>query len=346
VLFATTAVGLLMVASGLNSERTGVTIETGIALMLVLSPLIIGALALLLRHTGMVILTPEGVRLHRLGRERFVPYDLIVEIRSRARIVGPALVIVGDSQRVRIPRTVEALPQLYRQLLRRVPTATRNAALGARPSVPGSDPVTKGAAAPQVGGSEPVYDFDVDRHVWVLYIAGTVLLTLVYLGIGLLGLWLSLVQGDVPPLTWAWLRGTLILFVLTSLLFVPALVFIVRGLLTKRGPFRIEQPVALQLFHDRLRYRFPRRLLARAPRRGDVWHERPAQTLQQVTLEPIPFSARARVDGVLVSQRMTRYALLLTFEDGARLIVDRERAAQWSQTLETLRAIITQLYGL
>jgi hypothetical protein len=64
-----------------------------------------------------------------------------------------------------------------------------------------------------------------------------------------------------------------------------------------------------------------------------------------VTLVPVPFSAQARVAGALASRRTTRYVLRLTFEDGAQLIVDQERAAQWGQTPEHLHAIIEQLYA-
>jgi hypothetical protein len=168
---------------------------------------------------------------------------------------------------------------------------------------------------------------------------------LTYLGISLSGLWVGWVRGTVPPFTWERLRGPAILFALTSLLFVPAILLVVRGLRTRVGPFGVEQPVALQLFRDRLRYRFPRRPLRRTPRRGGVWHERPARDLQRVTLAPVPFSAQARVDGALVSRRTTRYVLFFTFEDGMRLVVDPERAAQWGQTPENLHAIFAELYG-
>jgi hypothetical protein len=149
----------------------------------------------------------------------------------------------------------------------------------------------------------------------------------------------------VPPFTWARLRGPRILFVLTSLLFVPAILLVVQRLRTHVGPFGIAQPVALHLFRDRLRYRFPRRPLGRAPRRGDVWHERPARDLQHAALAPVPFSAQARVAGALASRRTTRYVVRLTFADGAQWVVGQERAAQWGQTPEQLHAILGQLYG-
>jgi hypothetical protein len=328
VLFAVVAVCLVVVVAALSGTESGITMEASVMLVMVLSPLVVVALYLLARHTGMVVLTRSGVSLRRLGRERFLPYDRVVELRSQPRIGGPALVVRGSDRTIRIPRAVEDRPRLYQQLRRRVPAAARDAALREPASAPG-----------------PVYAFEVDRRVWALYVAGTVLLVLAYLGIGLSGLWVGWARGTVPPFTWARLRGPGMLFALTSLLFVPAILLVVRGLRTHVGPFGVEQPVALQLFRDRLRYRFPRRPLGRASRRGDVWHERPARDLQHAALEPVPFSAQARVAGALASRRTTRYVVRLTFEDGAQWVVGQERAAQWGQTPEQLHAIIEQLYG-
>jgi hypothetical protein len=161
------------------------------------------------------------------------------------------------------------------------------------------------------------------------------LFTAVYLGIGLMGLWISLARGDVPPFTWLWLRDTLIVFVIVSALFLPVLIWILRSFFTAYGPFQIRQPVALELLPQSLRYRFPLR----------PWQVRSADDLQRIWVESIPVEARARADGVVISQLVTRIMLLLEFSDNTRLIVDQERAMQLNTSVEQLREILKQVYG-
>jgi hypothetical protein len=341
VFFALLAISLLMLAAGLNGEATGVTLRTGVGLFLLFSPLMIGALILLRQNTGMVVLTREGIVLRRPGRERFLPYTEITELRSRPHIGGLAVVVRGTGQTLRIPRTVKNLPQLYQQLLNRAPSDVQDA-IFRKPAPPPTVPSPEAVKMPATAPGEPVYAFSISRRMWMLYIAGTVLLILIYLGLGLLGLWTGLAQGKIPPVTPDWLRSILIFFGMISLIFVPAIVFVISRLVSKFGPFKIEQPVALELYPDKLRYRFPRGPWGH---RDGTWHERLASELERVELEPLPYTVRARVDGALVSQKMVRYLLLLTFDDDTRLALDQERAAQWGETTEELYALIKRLYG-
>ncbi len=317
------AVSLLMLASGINQSRTNVTLETGLGLTLLFFPLILGGLWFVLSNTGLVLLTAEGVELRRLGRRHALRYRDVTGLESRTNPFTAALLIHGAGPTLRLPRTVENLPRLYQLLLARVPTAVRDAALKSARS-------DAGATA-----EGPVYSLGISRRVGALYIAGTGLFVLLYLGLGLMGLWLGLAQGDVPPFTKEWLLPTLFFFLMVSLIFVPALILVLRGLLTRYGPFKIEQPVAWEFYPDIIRYRFPR----------GPWQERAARELQGVALEPLPFRARARYGGALVSQQMVRYGLVLTFADDTRLVIGQERAAQFGETRERLQAIIRDLYG-
>jgi hypothetical protein len=149
-----------------------------------------------------------------------------------------------------------------------------------------------------------------------------VLFTLLYLGIGLMGLWIGLARRDVPPFTARWLRDTVITFLLISTIFLPALIFIVRSFFTKYGPFEIKQPGALELYQDKIRYRFPR----------GSWQERPARDLECIILKP------------LTKQGTPRYALVLEFAGDKRLIIGQERAAQFGESPEQMRLIIERLY--
>ena len=161
------------------------------------------------------------------------------------------------------------------------------------------------------------------------------LFVLLYLGLGLMGLWIGLAQGDAPPFTGEWLLPTVIFFLMISVFFLPALIFVIRSLLTRYGPFKIEQPVAWEFYRDKIRYRFPR----------SGWYERPARDLERVTLGPLPFRARARYGGALVLQRVMRYIVVLEFTGDTRLVIGQERAAQFGESLERLRATIRKLYG-
>lgn len=331
VLFASLALSLFIFLCALNGAQTGITMQAGLGIPLIFLPLALGALLFLLHHTGLVVLAAGGVSLRCPGRHRFLPYDEIVELKSQARIFAPGLLIRGRQRTLRIPRTLHDLPRLYQLLLQRVPPAVRDAALaGTAPPPPGAAPLAAGAT-PRNG---PVVTLAVPRRVWLLYAAGTGLLVLIYLGIGLLGLWMGLARGEIPPFTGLWLRNAAIFFLLVSLLFVPAIVFVVRSLFTPYGPYKIERPVAWELYPDRLRYRFPR----------GPWHGRPAGALLSATLKPMSMKARARVDRVLVQQPITVYLLLLEFAGGRQLCVDQERAYQFGETPERLHAILQHLY--
>ncbi|MBN1922212.1 MAG: leucine-rich repeat domain-containing protein, partial [Anaerolineae bacterium] len=195
----------------------GMTKEAGWGIPLLFSPLMLGALVLLLHHTGLVLLKHDGIALRRGRRERFLPYSSITTVHSL-----PALRVKSESQTLRIPRTVHDLPMLYETLMVRISPAARQASLtrASRDS----------ACAPD--SAEDAIRFSVPRGVWGFYVGGTILFTVVYLGIALIGLWISLARGDVPPFTWRSLWDTLIIFLLVSVLFLPALIWILRSFFT------------------------------------------------------------------------------------------------------------------
>jgi len=215
---------------------------------------------------------------------------------------------------------LENLPRFYALLLQRVSSAVRDAALG------------KTAPAISTVDGGPVYAFAISRRVWALYIAGTVLLALIYLGIGLLGIWSGLARGEIPPFNTAWVRNSLIFFAMISVVFLPALIIVIRGLTTKYGPFKMEQPVAWEFYRDYIRYRLPR---------GD-WQERSARELQSMVLRPRNVTVRSRRG---IEREVTLYTLILEFSSADPLVIDQERAVQFRQTPERLHQMLAQLYG-
>lgn len=321
-MFGLSAISLFVAIAALNGPQTGITAEAGVGIPLLFSPLIVGGLIFVLHNTGMVTLTAEGVTLRRSGRARFLRYDDIVAVTSQARLFAPGIVIRGHERVLRIPRMLENLPRFYALLLQRVSPAVRDAAIGKTAPVPAISTVDGG----------PVYAFAISRRVWALYIAGTVLLALIYLGIGLLGIWSGLARGEIPPFNTVWVRNSLIFFLMISVFFVPALIIVIRGLTTKYGPFKMEQPVAWEFYRDRIHYRLPR---------GD-WQERPASALLRVTLRPRIATARG---GRGIKQEVTLYMLILEFADADPLVIDQERAVQFGQTPERLHMLIGDLYG-
>lgn len=133
-------------------------------------------------------------------------------------------------------------------------------------------------------------------------------------------------RGVVRPGTARWLA---------AIAGLGAIAFVVPTLFTRHGPFKIEQPVAWELYPDRIRYRFPR----------GRWHEHPARDLRSVTPKPLSLTARVRVDGVRVQQDVTHHVLLLEFTGGKRLCVGQERAFQFGESPERLHEIVKRLYS-
>ncbi len=314
-MFALSAISLVMLIAALNGPQPGVTMTTGVGLCLLFGPLVIGGLMFLLHNTGMVILTAEGVLLRRPGHKRFLRYDEIVAVNSQSQLLAPGIVIRGRGRVLRIPRTLENRPHFYNVLLQRVAPGVRDAALG------------KTTAATKEG---PVYTLTVSHRVWALYITGTVLFILIYLGIGLMGIWSGLARGVIPPFNTLWVRNALLFFLMVSLIFVPALIVVLHSLLTKYGPFKIAQPVAWQFYQQRICYRLPR----------SHWQERPASDLRHILLYPRVHQVRAQG----IEQPVTLYMLILEFNDGAQLVIDQERATQFGQTPERLWAMLMELY--
>ncbi len=326
-MFALSAVSLFMLIAALNGPQTGVTMEAGVGLCLLFAPLVIGGLIFLLHNTGMVIVTAEGVTIRRSGRARFLRYDDIVAVTSQSRIFAPGIVIRGRERVLHIPRTLEKLPRLYALLLQRISPAVRDAALGET-----APAATATAPAVSTADGGPVYAFAISRRVWALYIAGTMLLALIYLGLGLMGIWSGLARGVVPPFNTLWVRNSLIFFLMIGVFFVPALIIVIRGLTTRYGPFKMEQPVAWEFYRGHIRYRLPR----------SDWQERSARDLQRVTLRPRTATARG---GRGIEQQVTLYMLVLEFTSANPLVIDQERAVQFGQTPEQLHAMIGELYG-
>jgi hypothetical protein len=306
-----------MLLSGLNEAGTGISLQSSIVLALIFAPLILGGAIFVRHHSGMAILSAEGVHLRRPGRQHYLPYTAITALQSRTNPFTPALRIHGKRRTLHIPRTLEHFPYFYQALLAHVAPSVRAAALGQPATISGT-----------MSTDAPLYTLHISRRMRVRYGIAVVLFVGLYLFLGSAGLWSTTEPRPLSPEGW---RSAFFFFALISVVFLPALIFVLYSLFTRYGPRKIEQPAAWEFYPDRLRYRFFRGL----------WSERPACDVQHITLEPLTGTVRG---GRGIEQKMTIYMLVLEFNDGQRLVIGQERAVQFGETLEQLYVIIKELY--
>lgn len=295
----------LLIAS-YNSARSGLAPNTGPIITLLFMPILLFLLYLLYSNSGMVILTAEAVILRRLGRERRLAYQEIESVHEPC--IATVLTIKGAKRRICIPRLIDQRPQLYRMLLERTPAAPK--------------------------GAEFPVNLSISILTQCVYVVATVLFIAIYLGIGLIGLWMPLAQGNLLPLNREGWLGILIPFALVSALFVPALIFIVQSFLGERGAFGLVRPIEIILQRDEIRYRTP----------SSPWKQQALSDLRSITIKTLHSSVRVSYSGAVVREQIKQYMLQLNFADDQNWIIDEERARQFGYSAEGLTALLQQLY--
>jgi hypothetical protein len=304
VLLLLVPVSLILMLSSLNEARTGVDLQLGFGLLLVLSPLMVFSYYILRHNGGHVVPTEDGVLLRRLGQEKRVRYEEILAVKDFSFALPPDLVLRGRGKRLRIPCSAQNFPRLY-QIIRQRRDALHPAEAPCFP-----------------------YRLAVSKGAWVFAISVLVVSVVLYLGIGLLPAWDALLKGHGLPLAPEVARSTGFLFVIVSIVFVPAIaLFIV-------GSFKLKQPSELVFEEDKIRFRFP----------FQGWRGREAGELERVYLDPVHRTVSARHEGVGVSVETTHYTLVLRFEDGFELWIDLDRALQFGSSPERLHAVLSRLY--
>ncbi|MFP4346353.1 MAG: hypothetical protein ACLFU8_16805, partial [Anaerolineales bacterium] len=329
--------------------------QTALALLLTFTPVFAAGLYWLLRNSGLVLLTGDAVVLRRLGREKRLPYDEIVELRAQnLKRLFTAFVLQGERRTLRIPHLVTDRAALYTALVNRAPHlhpaaqerpdgGARRAAQRVIPlEVSSWETANNGASdlpstARQTQAAETLPHLQVKPVVWWLYGLGVLFLALIYVGLGLAPLWSALFSGDAPPFDPDLLKGAAILFLMLSVIFLPALIFAFYALFARKGTMA-KHPVEYELYPDRIRYRYLRQ---------STWEERPARELKRVILETFPVSVQTRAEGLRFTHRVTAHALLLEFAGHKRnkqLVIDRERALQFGKRPENLYELFRRLY--
>lgn len=214
-------VDVVLFTASLNSQGSGVTSAAGIGVPLLLAPFVVICLYMLLQNNGVVVLTDDAVILRRIWREKQLPYHEIVSIKESSLGLPPNLIVKGTHITLRIPRSVENLPELYRAVMQRISSEHNISALP--------------------------YRLSLTKTAWFFGIGGVCILIVLYLGIGLAGFWVPYLQKQPPDYGFA-----LFLFAAISVFFLPG-IFIFAG-----ETLNVQQPIEMLLSDEAVRFRLPR----------------------------------------------------------------------------------------
>lgn len=214
-------VDVVLFTASLNPEGSGITLAAGIGVPLLLAPLALACLYILLQNNGVVVLTEDAIILRRVWREKRLSYHEIVSVKESSLGLPPNLIVEGAHITLRIPRSVENLPELYQAIMQRLT------------------------------GEHPIptfpYRLSLTRTASFFGIGGICTLIILYLGIGLAGFWVPYLQGQPPDYGFA-----LFLFAGISVFFLPGIFIFASEALNK------QQPIEMVLTDETVRFRLPR----------------------------------------------------------------------------------------
>ncbi|MBN2007097.1 MAG: leucine-rich repeat domain-containing protein [Anaerolineae bacterium] len=213
-------VDVVLFIASLNPEGTGIAVAAGIGVPLLLSPLMVICLYMLSHNSGVVVLTKDAITLRHVWDEKQLLYHEITSVKESSLGLPPNMVIKGAHTTLRIPRSVENLPELYRAIMQ------KSAAKPGAPTFP--------------------YRLALTKTAWAFGIGGGCLLVMLYLGIGLAGFWVPYIQAQPPAYDFA-----LFLFAGISIFFLPGIFIFASGTLSA------QQPIEMILSNEIIRFRLP-----------------------------------------------------------------------------------------
>ncbi len=211
---------VLFIASR-NPEGTGIAAAAGIGVPVLLAPLMGFCLYMLLHNSGVVVLTKEAITLRHVWDEKQLPYHEITSVKESSLGLPPNMVIKGAHTTLRIPRSVENLPELYRAVIQQS---------AMEPDVP----------------TFP-YHLALTKTAWIFGIGGSCLLVMLYMVIGLAGFWVPYIQAQPPAYDFA-----LFLFVAISIFSLPGIFIFISGTLSA------QQPIGMILSSETIHFQLPR----------------------------------------------------------------------------------------
>ncbi len=295
----------------LTQSLTDITMEIGLFIPAIMLPFHLFAILMIQHNFGAVTVTDTRVtRFYLLGKKT-IPLADLQRINVRALGLPPAVALKGAGKTIRFPRAVDGYPELLARLKE-----------GARISLAGKGPA----------GIQFPYIFEItDRRMRLEIISG-LLLILIWIGLSLIGLWIPLIQGGVPPFSpdnlLRILPGILIIFGLMMLFLITIVIILYRNTLAPALIRRIiltETDICVQTIRGE----------------QDCYA---VEDLRRVVLGPVVVHAEASFDDEEVSAQTTDYDLHIQFKGGMDIHLKANRLKVFKQTPEEILEAFQALY--
>jgi hypothetical protein len=293
----------------------GIEIGIGLGLPALMLPILIFALVMLWIHFGVVVLTTGSVRRYFLVGYVKIPYREIQSIKQKIFFLSPVTVVESSAKKIRFPRQIQDHPQLYLSL------STKHK---------DNQPAMSSNSTKEENSLKFPYSFGIspERLMWEKI--AFVLLLLIFAVLATMGVWIQKTQEMLLPFT---LESLFII----GLFFVPfGLIFPVLVVIAYKQTIHPDRPVRFLLHRDRMEMFYPHH-------RQEIY---PVGDLQSVRLKPVHGKVRSSFDGVILSEQMTHYEIVLQFKSGKMFTLTPNRLALFKQTPEHLRSAFRDGYGI
>jgi len=297
IIFATLlilAIDIFLFVCSLN-PRSGITLQVGIGIPLILMPFLLICIYLFLQNIGFVVLSKDSIILHRLWYIKQIPFSEITDIKEYGLGLNPKLIIKSPKSSFKIPSNLENYFEFYFIIL-------ENFFIKKIPEFP--------------------YTLKISSKTYWFTVGEILILLIFYMGIGLLGFWIPFFAGGKFHFL-----AFLIIFLLTSFLFIPAIILVVFVSIKRK------QPCELILKVDNIHFRFPfnRNI-----------YKKPVNELKGIFL-----NHRSNLMSFKGLNSTTYdYELVLNFEPDQRIVIDQERARQFGFSIVYLYWMLLKLYKI
>jgi hypothetical protein len=299
----------------LNRANSAVGAGLGLGVPALMSPLLLFAVLMVRHNFGAVVITSRKITRYYLFTKKCVPLSDITRINVRVFGLPPALAVRSAGKRITFPRSIQGYPELLKILRLYTGLSTRKPA---KKSVRAGPPLRF------------PYTLRIAKGRMALEVIAMLLLIIIYLGLSLIGLWIPLLQGTIPPFTGDDLLGIGVLFTLISLIFIPILI------LAGKESFDRKKPLRFLLTKDHIQITYPLD-------RKTVF---PAKSLEKVWLQPVAVPVRSSYQGAVVRGKTTIYNVCLRFAGGKEIVLKPSRVRLFQLSPEETVEIFETLYSL
>jgi len=288
------SIDIFLFVCSLN-PRSGISLQAGIGVPLILMPFLLICIYLFLQNIGFVVLSKDSIILHRLWYIKQIPLREITNIKEYAFGLNPKLIIKFSKSSFKIPSNIENYFELYFILL-------ENYFIEKIPEFP--------------------YNLKISSKSYWFTLVGIMILLIFYMGIGFLGFWIPFFAGGKFHFL-----AFLIIFLLTSFLFIPAIILFISGSIKRK------QPCKLILKSDSIQFLFP--------------FNRNIYEKQVNELKGIFLNHRSNLMSFKGFNFTTYdYELVLNFKPDQKIVIDQERARQFGFSIVYLYWLLLKLYKI